>query len=91
MQDYPVRRESLGADNMTPEIEEFAQRLVRWVRDAAIQNGDMILRPDVNAPTAKRWRLAAREGSSNVFASVNTGCRRRYDILLASSHRRGTA
>ena len=49
---------------ITPEIEEFAKLLIKWVRDAAIQGDDMILRPTVEAPIAKRWRLAARDGAS---------------------------
>jgi len=55
---------------MTPEIEEFAKTLIEWVRDASIQSNDMVLRPTVDAPVAKRWRLAARDGTSTTFASV---------------------
>ena len=55
---------------MTPEIEEFGKMLVEWVRDASIQSNDMVLRPTVEAPVAKRWRLAARNGTSTTFARV---------------------
>jgi hypothetical protein len=55
---------------MTPEIEEFGKMLVEWVRDASIQSTDMILRPTVEAPVAKRWRLAARDGTTTTFARV---------------------
>ncbi len=55
---------------MTPEIEEFAKTLVQLVRDAAIQSSDMILRPTVEAPVAKRWRAAARGETAAGFARV---------------------
>ena len=55
---------------MTPEIEEFGKMLVEWVRDASIQSSDMVLRPTVDAPVAKRWRLAASDRTSTTFARV---------------------
>lgn len=39
-----------------PEIEEFAQILVRQVRDAAIRNCDALLLPQAGSPVARRWR-----------------------------------
>jgi hypothetical protein len=50
------------------EIEEFAKVLMRQVRDTAIQNCDMLLRPVGESPTAKRWRAAQRTGSPEVLA-----------------------
>lgn len=45
----------------TPEIEEFANTLVRQVRDAAIRNCDALLQPQAGSPVALRWkRLAAK-------------------------------
>ncbi len=55
---------------MTPEIEEFAKAIVELVRDASIQSSDMVLRPTVDAPVAKRWRAAARDETSTGFARV---------------------
>lgn len=40
----------------TREIEEFAKLLVSQVRDAAVRNCDLLLRPQVNSPVAQRWR-----------------------------------
>ncbi len=34
----------------TPEIEEFAKRLVQYVRDAAIRSSDMDLSPNARSP-----------------------------------------
>jgi len=43
---------------MNPEIEKFAEALVREVRDSAIRSCDMLLQPNVGAPVAKRWRAS---------------------------------
>jgi hypothetical protein len=53
-----------------PSIQEFAKALIENVRDAAIQNSDMVLRPDVTFSTAKRWREAARNLTAEDFAKV---------------------
>lgn len=53
---------------MPPEIEEFAKTLAEHVRDAAIQECDMLLRPDGQSPVAKRWRAAAKSGRPEVLA-----------------------
>jgi hypothetical protein len=46
--------------NMTTQaIEEFGERLVRHVRDEAIQGGDLRLKPHCQGPAAERWRAAA--------------------------------
>lgn len=54
----------------SPEIEEFARILVQQVRDAAIQNSDRCLRPDVTHVVAQRWRAAAVDGKLENIASV---------------------
>lgn len=40
------------------EIEEFASTLIREVRDAAIRDADLNLRPNAASATARRWRKA---------------------------------
>ncbi len=55
---------------MTPEIEEFAKKLIEFVRDASIQSNDLDLRSSAVSPVAKRWRLAASDESSMDFARV---------------------
>jgi hypothetical protein len=55
---------------MTPEIQEFGKLLVQWVRDAAVESSDMLLRSDVNDPAAIRWRTVARRGSPTDLASL---------------------
>ncbi|MDC3982184.1 hypothetical protein [Polyangium jinanense] len=40
----------------TPEIEEFARKLVQQVRDVAIRNCDALLQPQAGSPAAHRWR-----------------------------------
>jgi hypothetical protein len=52
------------------EIEEFAKLLVRQVRDKAIANCDMLLQPDGNSPTAKRWREKLASSSPRELASM---------------------
>ena len=44
------------AEMPAPEIEEFARKLIKSVRDSAIKSCDMNLRQDVRAAPAKRWR-----------------------------------
>ncbi|MBK9260322.1 MAG: hypothetical protein IPM54_10845 [Polyangiaceae bacterium] len=43
----------------TDAVEEFGERLVRHVRDEAIQLCDLRLHPDRQSTIAKRWRAAA--------------------------------
>ena len=44
------------------EIEEFAELLVRKVRDVAIASCDSAMRPDAAFPVAKRWKAAIEGG-----------------------------
>lgn len=46
------------------EIEEFAEILVRQVRDAAIRNCDGLLQPNAGSPAGKRWRGTSLEPES---------------------------
>jgi hypothetical protein len=46
----------------TREIEEFASTLIREVRDAAVRDADLNLRPNAGSVTAKRWRKAGPNG-----------------------------
>jgi hypothetical protein len=46
----------------TREIEEFASALIREVRDAAVRDADLNLRPDARSATAKRWRDGGPNG-----------------------------
>ena len=55
---------------MTPEIEEFAQKLVEFVRDASIQSNDADLRPHAANPVAKRWRQATHGEQARELAKV---------------------
>lgn len=50
------------------EIEEFARLLITQVRDPAIAECDMELRPDVNSPVAKRWRKKFADGACRGLA-----------------------
>jgi hypothetical protein len=50
------------------EIEEFAKTLIREVRDRAIADCDMLLRPEGNSPPARRWRERLNTGSSRDLA-----------------------
>src|SRR4051812_35314126 len=43
----------------SPEIEEFAQLLVQRVRDAAVSQSDILLRPDREASLARRRRTGS--------------------------------
>lgn len=47
-------------------IDEFAELLVRHVRDVAIQSCDQQLKPDVQSPIAKRWRESAAAAGGEV-------------------------
>jgi hypothetical protein len=40
----------------TPEIEEFARKLIKSVRDQAIQQSDTLLEPQATGAAAKRWK-----------------------------------
>lgn len=57
---------------MTPEISEFAEVLVRQVRDAAVRSCDMQLEPETETPVAKRWKtsIASVGGASNAAMLV---------------------
>jgi hypothetical protein len=55
---------------MTPEIEEFAKRLVEFVRDASIRSNDVGLRPTAVGPVAERWKKAARDQAPTEYARV---------------------
>ena len=44
----------------SPEIEEFAKLLVQQVRDVAIGDCDVALRPNAAGPVFKRWKEAAQ-------------------------------
>lgn len=68
---FQVQHEYPGvADKMKPEIAEFAKALVRHVRDNAIRNADMDLRPGVTSPVAKRWRAANVQGIDVVIPDI---------------------
>jgi hypothetical protein len=54
----------------SPEIEEFARILVQHVRDAAIQNNDRQLDPDVTNLVATRWRRASAGSDARSFGKV---------------------
>jgi len=47
---------------LTPEIEEFAKRLVERIRDGAIGECDALLRPLAGSPMTKRWKSIAPFG-----------------------------
>ena len=47
----------------SPEIEEFAKLLVQQVRDVAIRDCDVALRPNAAGPVFKRWKEAAQNGN----------------------------
>lgn len=55
---------------MRPELSEFAEMLVKHVRDRAIQMADVSLRPDSNGPVAKRWRAAGVKQAEIVIPDV---------------------
>jgi hypothetical protein len=51
-----------------PEIEEFAELLVREVRDRAISSCDSQLQGHANSPVAKRWREHLKDAASKELA-----------------------
>lgn len=53
-----------------PKIEEFAQVLVREVRDRAIASCDNLLDPAANGVVAKRWREASGDDACVDFAKA---------------------
>jgi hypothetical protein len=55
---------------MRPELEEFAELLMRHVRDYAIQMADINARPDARGPTARRWRAADVRGAETIIPDV---------------------
>jgi len=55
---------------MIPEVEEFAEMLIKWVRDEAIRSNDVALRPTTENPVAQRWRAAAIKGDPTALARV---------------------
>ena len=59
----------------TQAIEDFGQRLARYVRDEAIRDSDLTLKPHCKGPTAERWRAAAAAAGGQVPADmVIPGC-----------------
>jgi hypothetical protein len=58
----------------TQAIEEFAELLVRHVRDRGIKDCDLTLRPDCQAVDAKRWRAAAATGGQVPASMVIPDC-----------------
>lgn len=52
------------------EIQEFAEILVRQVRDAAIQASDRCLSPTATHAIAKRWRDSAHTGQLEPIAKA---------------------
>jgi hypothetical protein len=52
----------------SPEIEEFAKILVQQIRDRAIQENDITLRPDCEALRARRWRQSGASLESIAMA-----------------------
>jgi hypothetical protein len=55
----------------TQAIEEFGERLVRFVRDQAIQGFDLRGSPDCQSIAAKRWRAAAAAAGGQVPADMS--------------------
>jgi hypothetical protein len=47
----------------SPEIEEFAKLLLQKVRDVAIRDCGVALRPNAAGPVFKRWKEAAHNGN----------------------------
>jgi hypothetical protein len=54
----------------TPELEEFAQRLVEFVRDHAITSSNVMLNPNAKGLRAKRLRDAAQICTPVEFARL---------------------
>lgn len=56
---------------MKPEIDDFAQLLIRQVRDLAIRSCDVQLHAkNLNAPIAKRWNGAKNKGDIEEMAEM---------------------
>jgi hypothetical protein len=71
MLEYLIRLESHGEDKMPKlDIEEFAKLIINEVRDASIASCDMLLNPDGNSMTAKRWRNKLNSGSPKDLATT---------------------
>lgn len=51
-----------------PEIEEFAAKLIKQVRDLSIQDCDGTLNASATNRIAERWRKSAQSGDLNAFA-----------------------
>ena len=54
----------------SPEIEEFAKLLVQQVRDVAIGDCDVALRPNAAGPVFKRWKEAAHKGNLESIVGI---------------------
>ncbi|HUA64580.1 MAG TPA: hypothetical protein VME24_01955 [Alphaproteobacteria bacterium] len=54
----------------SPEVEEFAQQLIEYVRDRTIRSCDAVLKPQAQHVKAQAWRKAARHGDLNEIAQV---------------------
>ena len=68
-------------DNKMPtrEIEEFAKILVREVRDAAIQDCDILRHPEAQSIGAKRWRKLGVGACDAVVEAIIPDC---VDVAL---------
>jgi hypothetical protein len=51
-----------------PEIEQFAELLIRTVRDEAIRQCDSTLQPHAPSPVAVRWRAARGQADLTTLA-----------------------
>jgi hypothetical protein len=52
----------------SPEIEEFAKLLVKYVRDESIKRNDRVL--DAQHVVAKRWQNASRHGDVKAISKI---------------------
>jgi hypothetical protein len=50
----------------SPEIEEFARLLIKFVRDQAVKACDMHVRPGTKYPAALRWKAALSGAPDNL-------------------------
>jgi len=55
---------------MNPELEKFAEILVRTVRDASIKSCDRALTPDYSTPVADRWKVAMKNESIKDYSTI---------------------
>lgn len=53
-----------------PDIEEFGRLLVTEVRDVAIGQCDMLLKPNSSSASAKRWKKLATGGAREAMQQV---------------------